>query len=444
MGGSGSAARLLRGEELPRRYRVVVLLGLLAVAISRSPYLLLHGRFFAEEGSIYFAHAKLGSAWFVARHVGYIYAFCNASAWLAVRVPMEQAPLVTTWLSLGVVAAVAWAALSLPSELLPNAGTRIAAATLLVVGPLAIPVVWLNTTNSQGYFGILALLLLFVDVTAVRRATVVAMAALLGLAGLSGLYAATLAPLFVYRAVRERTRRRMLLAGVVSLCALAQLAVVLHVNASGDLAPGRGSFRGLGALTRDVSANQMSPFLFGPSIATRLLSHAHTFSGLVAFALFAVVVVVVLASVLAVVPRAEVALLLVAAFVLVEGLVLFGTRVSAGGRYAVVPIAILTLIVVLGTTGESRVAARIASVLCVVTLVAGLSTFWTAQPTGLRCINCPHWSREVRAWQTGKTNELAIWPYQGKTRWVVTLPHRPREAKAARRSDGSLPPAASP
>jgi hypothetical protein len=423
----------LRGERLPGRYRLMVFLSLLAISISRAPYLLLHGRFFAEEGSVYFAHAKVGSAWFVGSF-GYIHAFCNASTWLAARVPIERAPLVTAWLSLGAVVAVAWAALSLPSDLLPTAGSRIAAAALLVVGPLAAPVVWLNTINVQVYLGILALLFLFVDVSAIRRTTIVVMAVVLGLAGLSGLYAAILFPLFVFLAVRERTRRRIMLASVISLCALVQFLVVWNTSASGDLAQGRGSFPGPGGLTRDVAAKHMSTFLFGQSISGRLLSHAHTVAGILGFALFGLFVVVVLGSLLAFAPRAEVALLLVAAFALVEIMVLFGARQSAGGRYAVVPIAILLLIAVYATTGRNQVAAGIAAALCLVTFVTGLSTFWTSQAAALRCRDCPAWSRQVSAWQSGKTNQLVIWPYWLKSRWVITLPHhRPEPANAQRR-----------
>ena len=432
----------VRGERWPLRHRVTAFLGLLTIAISRAPYPLLHGRFWAEEGGIYFAHAKLESAWFVARHVGYIYAFCNASTWLATRVPLEQAPLVTAWLSLAVVAAIAWAALSLPSQLLPNAGTRIAAAALLVVGPLAVPVAWVNATNSQGYLGILALLFLFVDLRRIRRSTVVAIAALLALAGLSGLYAAILSPLFVVRAVREPTRRQKLLAAVISFCALAQLVVVLNSSASGNLAAGRGSFRGLGVMTRDVAAGHLSTFLFGASITNRLHAHAFTTIGLLGFALFGVVVAVVLAFVLAFVPRAEVAFLLVAAFALVEGLILFGTRGTTSGRYAVVPIAILILIVVYGTTGRNRLSAGVATSLCLVTLVAGTSAFWKRDPT-YSCTNCPRWSHEVRAWESGATNQLTIWPYGGKLRWFVTLPHQhPAQPNADVRPVDHSPPKA--
>ena len=414
--------RLLRAEHLPGPHRTLVLAGLLLVAVSRSPYLLVHGRFWAEEGSYYFSHMKHGNIWFVARPVGYVFAFCNVATWFAAHVPLEQAPLVTAWLSLGVLGILVWAALWFPSELLPSAAARIAAATLLVVGPLAVPLVWLNSVNAQTYLGILAVMLLFVDPDALGRGRFVAVAAMLGLAGSSGLYAAVLAPLFLFRAFREQTRRRWLLAGIMSTCALAQLVVVQMSRAAGDLAQGRFTFRGFGVITREVSAWHFATFVFGNSIATRLHAQAHTTAGLLALGLFAAVVAAVLASLLATVPSREVALLLVAAFALEELLVIVGTRRGIGGRYVVLPIAILLLIAVHAmTTARRRWAVGAASALCLVALISGCSVFWTAQPSQLRCVECPEWQQQVRTWRTGRTDVLVIWPYS--TRWTVILPH---------------------
>jgi hypothetical protein len=414
----GRLMRFLRAEHLPRRYRTLVLVGLLLIAASRSPYVLLHGRFWAEEGTVYFSHMKHGNVWFVARPVGYIFAFCNVATWFAAHVPLERAPLVTAWLSLGVIALLVWAALWLPSELLPNAGARIAAATLLVVGPLAVPVVWLNSGNAQTYLGILAILVLFVDVGSLGRGKFAAIAAMLGLAGLSGLYSAALAPLFLFGALRERTPRRWVLAGIILLCAVAQLVVVQMSRAAGDLAQGRLNFRGLNVITRDVAACHFGTFVFGNSIATRLRADANT----LALVLFAAVVAAVLVSVLAVVPRPQVALLLLAVFALEECLVLVGTRRGAGGRYVVVPIAILMLMSVHAmTTARRRWAVGAASGLCLVAFVSGCSVFWTAQPSVLRCVRCPEWQQQVRTWRAGRTNALVIWPYS--TRWTIFLPH---------------------
>ncbi len=442
---AGTRRRLadyLRADRVPVLHQLIVLAVLLGAAISRAPYVLTHGRFYAEEGSIYYPHMRDGSIWFVARSVGYIYGFLNGATWLAARVPIEQAPLVTAWLSLALVMTVAWAALALPSDLLPNAGARLAAAALLVVGPVAVPVVWLNATNAQVYLGVFAVLFLFLDVRRLGRVQYGVVVALLVLAGLSGLYAAVLAPLFVVLAFRERIGRRIVLAGVVCACALAQLVVVAGSHASGDLAQGRGSFRGFGAITRDVAAWHFGTFLFGNSVATHLYRYSHNLMRIAAIGLVAFVVGVVLAAVLAAVPRRRVAVLLVTAFALEEVLVVFGTRRGAGGRYAVVPVAILVLAAVhVLTTARNRAAIGIAATLCAVTFVAGLASFWTSQPSTLRCRNCPVWHDQVRAWQAGRTDYLRVWPYTGDVPWSVHLRHqRPRVGPAGTRPAAQRPP----
>src|SRR5439155_14699513 len=154
------------------------------------------------------------------------------------------------------------------------------------------------------------------------------------------------------------------------------------------------------------------------------------------------VIAVVLAALLASVPRKRVAALLVAAFVLEEVLVLFGTRRGAGGRYAVVPVAILVLAAVhVAATARYKAAAGIASALCACALVAGLTTFWTGQPRTLRCVDCPDWREQVRAWRAGRTTELLIWPYGGAVRWTVHL-RRVHRAPAGPGSGLRSPPGA--
>ena len=445
----------LRAERVPVWHQVALLAVLLGVAISRSPYPLFHGRFFAEEGSIYYPHMRDDSIWFVAKSVGYIYGFLNGATWLAARVPIEHAPLVTAWLSLALVVVVAWAALSLPSLLLPNAGARLAAAVLLVVGPVAVPAVWINATNAQVYLGVLAVLFVFLDVPRLAAWQYGAVVALLALAGLSGLYAVVLAPLFVALAFRERAARRITLAVVTCACAIAQFLVIAGSHASGDLAQGRGSFCGLGAVTRDVAAWHVGSFLLGNSVANDLYRFADNLFGIAAIGLLAFLVGVVLAFALTAVPRRQVAVLLGLVFVLEEILVLFGTRKGAGGRYAVVPVAVLVLAAVhVMTTARNRAAIGVGATLCAITFVAGLGSFWTSQPSTLRCNDCPVWHDQVRAWQAGRTNFLRIWPYTGNVRWSVHLPHqqpaagptgagaeaeRPRPVNSPRRGVGGPP-----
>jgi hypothetical protein len=257
------------------------------------------------------------------------------------------------------------------------------------------------------------------------------------IAGLSGLYAAVLAPLFIALAIRDRTTRRIALAAILTACAIAQALVVLHFHASGNLAQGRGTFRGFGATTRDVAAWHFGTFLVGNSFATHIFRFAHDVERILLIAFGAFVIVVILGAVLASVPRRRVAALLVAAFILEEVLVLFGTRRGAGGRYAVVPVAILILAAVHGAaTARPRAAAAISAAFCALALVAGVTTFWTSQPRTLRCVQCPDWQQEVREWRAGRRTQLRIWPYDGATHWSVRLGRaHPRNRGAATGAD---------
>jgi hypothetical protein len=136
-------------------------------------------------------------------------------------------------------------------------------------------------------------------------------------------------------------------------------------------------------------------------------------------ALAALVVLGLLVVLLWHAPSREVPLYLVAAFLLTELAVQYGANQGAGGRYAAVPIAILTVALVHGaTTVRHAWLPGAATAVCGVLLVAGLAGFWTHNPKDLRCIDCPEWDAEVARWRaTGEP--LRIWPYP---EWTIRLP----------------------
>ena len=201
-------------------------------------------------------------------------------------------------MSLGVVAVLVWAALSLPSELLPNAGSRIVAATLLVVGPLALPEVWLNTTNSQVYLGVLALLYCSSTYTrwGARRSwrSRCCSASPVSPACTRSRCAAVRVP----RVPGAHTPARDPRGGRLGLRARAagRRAALARV---GRPRAGRGSFPGFGAIVRDVSTWHFGTLLLGNPIATHLHANAHSFFRIVGFGFVATIVAAVLAFVLA-------------------------------------------------------------------------------------------------------------------------------------------------
>jgi hypothetical protein len=405
---------------------------------------LFHGRFWAEEGSTYFREmVQLDSPadlLFVYGQAGYYHLFANFGTWAASHVSLTHSPLVTAWLSFGVIAAMAWVASSWPSELLPTAGARIGAAALLVFGTLADPAVWLNTLHAQTYLAIVAVLLLFVDVGSLGRGRYAAGVGMLIAAGLSGLYAAVLAPLYVAQALYHRTLRRSLYAIVITAAALIQLGVLLSSRASGHLAETKLTMPGPKELVTRIAGRHVGAFVLGRAKAAGLLDATNSGSPPAAFVLGAVALAVALLLFLLLrrVPSARVSLLLIGAMVLTEILVQLGSLQAGGGRYTVIPISILTLMLVHGAaTARDRWLPQAGTALCAVVLVVGISEFWTQQPKSLRCIDCPRWDHEVRQWRAGITGRLDIWPYPG---WSIELPVRdalplqppPQAANAAR------------
>jgi hypothetical protein len=423
---AGHRFLLLRRDWAPSAWSVGVFALLLLVAASRAPYVLVHGRFYAEEGSLHFAYAVAHPGWrglfYVQTRTGYFNFLCDAATFVASKAPLAHAPLVTGWFSFAVLGSVVWIALAWPSELLPTAASRVAAAGLGVGGTGAVPAVWRNSITAHAYLGILGVLVLVVEVTRLSRRAFLFGAVALAVAGVSGLYTCVLAPFYCFRAVRERSRRRIAYAAVVSVAALIQFAVLLHARSSGDFASTKMRFPGLGTMLGDVAGWHVGTFVFGAHAAeTSVHGKVYSLGGLLAVIAFGAVVMLFLLLVLATVPNVRVALLLVGVLAVEEFLINYGALNGAGGRYSVVPIAILTLMLIHGATASPYPwLAGAATALCAVVLVAGLANFWTERPTLLRCINCPRWDRQVQEWQAGRTQQLRIWPYPGQ--WVIHLP----------------------
>jgi hypothetical protein len=360
------------------------------------------------------------SLFFVYGHSGYFDVFTNAGTWLAAQVPIARAPLVTVWLSFGVIASLLWVTLYWSSTLLPSIGARITAAVLLIVGTLAMPEAWLNTLEAQVYLALLAVLLLFVELRRLSRIQFVFGAIVLAVAGLSGVYADLLAPFFIWRAVKERTRRSIVYAAVSGVSAAIQLAVVVHLRFSGQTGGSKLGIHRPGTIARDIASYHVVGFVSGPVNAGTLHSHAQSFFGFGALAGGALVVIAVLGVLLARAADRRIALVLAGVFLIEE----LGVNIGAGfatGRFAVVPIGILILMLVhLTFTGRNGL--QIIGVgMCAVVFVFGLSTFWTYQPSNLRCRGCPDWAQEVQRWHDGASTRLDIWPYPT---WYIAVPPR--------------------
>ncbi len=384
--------------------------------VLRAPELLRTPRFWAEEGSVYFAEAfsHPSAAALLTPHFGYWSLGANGAALLATLAPLTMAPLVTTLLALLVqslpIALVAWGAGTWRRSL----AQRAAAVAVLVAIPLS-GELWLNTINSQFYLAVATFLVLTAAPGTPRPRVV---APILALAGLTGVVSCFLTPLFVYRAARERRVDVGFNALVMVACSAVQLVMFWSVLGDPGVAR-RFSPLDLPTLGAILTTNSLV-WCFGglhaaQSVATAVLSQR----GLPEFAvvgwllLGAVMLFLVWGA--AGVPRPQ-RVLIIGSFVLISVLSMVAASGSRsdkwvmivpgfGGRYFYAPNVILTLLVLANLRRDnSRLRQALAVLFLSAAIFHGLRQFRDVPVSG------PLWRDEVPMWEADSQHQLRIWP----------------------------------
>ncbi len=240
-------------------------LAFLVLVLARLPVLVEQGRFWAEEGTLYFRNAWTLPWWQAALRPenGYLNLFANLAGILARWcVPLQDAPRLTTGLAL--------LAQDLPILLLITARDRwlrpapiVLAAVLLVAMPPLCNEVWLNTANSQFHVALAVALCLALEAPAGWSGR--ARGVLLVLAPLCGPISVVLVPVAVLRAVWERRRARVLQAACLLAGAAPQLTCMV-------LAPlhERGKFVGPTIMACIFAAKHLAVPFLGEDMAASL------------------------------------------------------------------------------------------------------------------------------------------------------------------------------
>lgn len=198
-----------------------------ALVALRIPAVFTAGRFWAEEGPVYF-YAAWTRPWFEALftiHTGYLNIAASTAALLALHlVPLEQAPLVTSTIALAIQ--------TLPAVLLATSRIPwvqrwpwLAVGLTMLLIPGGETEVWVNSITSQFHLALCVGLILAADIrggwVGFLRAVV------LVIAPLAGPVSGTLVPLFLLRAGLERSRGRLIQTVLLSVPVLIQVVIVV-------------------------------------------------------------------------------------------------------------------------------------------------------------------------------------------------------------------------
>jgi hypothetical protein len=400
------------------RASYVLMFAILVAA--RLPRILLEGRFWAEDGRVFFENAW-NLPWFKALfmpHAGYLNFTANLAGVLErYLVPLSAAPYVGVGLALLFQCVPAILLVTSRDEWLQRR-IVVLAALLIVAIPADSLEVLLNTTNSHFHLGLAVAIILALEP---RLGPVgIFQLVVLFVAPLCGPSPWVLVPLFALRAAIDRSKLRTL----QTLVLFAGLAVQLGFFFSHD--HGRHFHTSLELFGAIILAKQfIAPFFSFPSAFNMIDSFAPSFtnSGGPIWPLMLVMSLsaVALSAAILYPKKSPLWLLCGAAIItLVSYAGAVGDKtalvsVAGGGRYAFIP-QILSGLAVLSWSVIHRGYARFLAQGIVVWLLAVGIMDYAPSPEWLQ--DGPPWRAEVQKWQQDRSYVLKIWP----PGWTVTLP----------------------
>ena len=231
--GDVTASDIMRSSdrEIPPRYSIGASVGptliFLFVLILRSPGLLVRPRFWAEEGTLYYAQLQqLGTVRGITHVInGNYQLLTNVIVELALLAPVRWSAVVTTYVSLAVAIACAWMIAEFFVVRRFPIWVASAVCALFALQPAGYEV-FLSATNVQWVTSVMGLLLcVSKDHPATSRAAILRFALLLA-CGLTGTTTCILLPLFAVGAWRRRTPFGWCLLGTLIVATAVQGTVV--------------------------------------------------------------------------------------------------------------------------------------------------------------------------------------------------------------------------
>jgi len=414
-------------QAFSNRKKEILFFVLLLIIFYRSPYILLHGRFAAEEGSIFFANAyKYGffySFFFVDFKAGYLNLWSNISGIVANLFILKLAPLISNYLSLIPKLLIFYFILYKDSYLTDKFQYKLVFCLLILLSPFNVPEIWLNSINSQLFFCILSFLVLFSknDKKNINYFNLL----IILIAGFTGVYACALAPVFLFKYLKFKTSQDKYNLIILIFCTISQFILVAFSKLSGTLYEGKLHAVDINLIYNYVYNVPIKAFL-GRNL-TQFFFHALNFNIKSAFIFFCIFSLFILTYLIYYFKKNPnifnsnkfIINSLFYAFISTSLLTLIGgTGEYVGGRYAALPsFYLITLSLFLAIITNELNLKIFFHLILLISILSGAYEFKNNNKYKkyLICINCPHWSSEVEKFNKNSNYNIKIWPYPKKT-----------------------------
>jgi len=402
--------------------RLTSILLFAALVSVRMPGILIHGRFWAEEGHPIFYSAWTMPWYDVLRlsYGGYLSLIPNVAGLLARHlVPLDYAPYVDTTIALVIQICPAMLLVTARDNWLKGRA-RLIAALLLVATPPATEEVWLATIHAQVHLVVCAGLILALETR--DDAIGVFRLVLLLLAALCGPGPWTLIPLFALRAWFDRSRGRAVQTAVLAIGTAIELLFFFNFHLRPERVFAGPRMQLLIFFVRHLLIPLLGLHFSGPiaaGIHDRVVAaHAPIWpmvATIVAFGGFAAVVIRW---------RAYAAMWLLMAggtlaVVGYSGALAGGANLlvpQLGERYSFAPTVMFGWSLLALSSLAGRRVRLVASALVVWLILVGVTGYFKPSWRGFAV--GPDWRSEVAAWRADHSHAIAIWPRP----WTLQLP----------------------
>jgi hypothetical protein len=418
----GAPAKIFNWANQPfcsGRERAGFMVALALVIDARIPNVWTQGRFWAEEGTVFFQKAWNLPWWeaLLSPHAGYLNLVGNAAALLAAYLTtLRAAPYVTTTIAVIIQCLPAMLLATSRDKWLQSRLVVLMASAVIVCAPVP-EEVWANSADSHFHLALCAGLILAIETQAGAMGKV--HGCLLLLAALSGPASWSLIPLYALRAALDRSKPRALQGLMLLLGAIIQIAF----------------FAGLGSRDSTASPSMLGAIVLAKHVLTPLLGHrlasdpiadlSHQFeSGSGPLWPMALVVTLFLIAFVAAASRPTKApLWLLVASVMLAATSYLGSlgrkidliSVASGGRYQFAPQVLIGLALLSWTVihpGRLRVLSGL-----ILAWIVGVGVWNYFVPTFPGAMAGPVWREQVGLWQSYPHRPLQIWP----TGWTMRL-----------------------
>ena len=422
--------------------KIILLSLILVISFWRSPYIFLNGRFIDEEARKHLIYALqnpfLKNLFYYDVLAGYLNILPNILLWAATKVRIEFAPLITVYGSFFFIILLPYLCLFRESKFLDKENKKIIASLILFLSPPFVPEIWINSLNSQIYFCLISILILFMINLNHKQKIINQVLLLLG--GLSGIYTCALFPLFGFKFLLEKTKYNFINALLLLTTSLIQLTLIFYSKLTNSLHPSVLSNN----FTFDIITNFfyniiVKPF-FGRELTHLMWNKVFVIinnSYFVFFSLLTIALVTLAILRFKIISsffkENKVFSNLIVIFSIISLIILFGSiNNQVGGRYAVVPGSILILCTLEFFYRTQNLYLKYFSIILIIlSLASGINQFRPYQKNihedqyikFLDCINCPDWKSEINIWKNDKNYTIGVWPYPSKNLILPNLPN---------------------